>query len=245
MSYTPTNWQTGDTITAEKLNNMQPLPASSASEAGALVMIDGDTGDYTKEGLFQYNRKVTIDCEIDAQTGEITTISTISLNDAFRLLTGSAFLLCNFSLTGITHSVVMELIQADFENSYYAVFAGTFYDPVTHIGRPFSCLISGDITFEWLDKPFLVTLTPTAQDFSGTMDKDPSDINTAIANGMRIMFSIPSLSASVEATQFVGGSVACANITYDIGGQDVLIQIVTSASDSTYSTKIFPLTPMS
>lgn len=94
------------------------------------------------------------------------------------------------------------------------------------------------------DEPFIVTLTPTAQDYSGTMDKTPAEIGGAISDGRRIMFDIPSMSASVEATQFVGVSVACANITYNISGQDVLVQIVTSASDSTYSTKIFPLTLM-
>lgn len=38
MSYTPTNWQTGDTITAEKLNNLEEGVAS-----GAVIITDNGT----------------------------------------------------------------------------------------------------------------------------------------------------------------------------------------------------------
>lgn len=37
MAYTPTNWQTGDTITAEKLNNMEQGIAS-AGDGGLLIV---------------------------------------------------------------------------------------------------------------------------------------------------------------------------------------------------------------
>ena len=40
MSYTPTEWATGDIVTAEKLNNMESgISAASASGGGLLVTI--------------------------------------------------------------------------------------------------------------------------------------------------------------------------------------------------------------
>lgn len=51
MSYTPTNWQTGDTITAEKLNNMEAgIKASDIYGDMFIVhatMIDPETGTLT------------------------------------------------------------------------------------------------------------------------------------------------------------------------------------------------------
>ena len=51
MSYTPTQWQTGDTITAEKLNNMENgiasaphTPIDTYGKNGALVRVSVDDG---------------------------------------------------------------------------------------------------------------------------------------------------------------------------------------------------------
>ncbi len=43
MSYTPTEWNTGDTITAEKLNNMEQGIASAGGGGAFLVGIDIQT----------------------------------------------------------------------------------------------------------------------------------------------------------------------------------------------------------
>ena len=98
--------------------------------------------------------------------------------------------------------------------------------------------------------PLVVTLTPTAQDMSGTMDKTPEEINSAIQNGNQIIFAIPSLGGMIEATQFLynqefGRYQAYANITFDPGTGTTLIQIRTSPNAKNYLTQIFPLTPMS
>ena len=98
--------------------------------------------------------------------------------------------------------------------------------------------------------PYIVTLTPTAADLSGTMDKTPEDINSAIQNENRIIFAIPSLGGMIEATQFLYNQEfdryqAYANITFDPGTGTALIQIQTNPASQTYFTQIFPLTPMS
>lgn len=97
---------------------------------------------------------------------------------------------------------------------------------------------------------FVITLTPTAQDLSGTMDKTPEEINSAILDGLRIMFSIPSFGGYVEATQFLyvpadDINVAYANLVFDPGIGTCIIQINTSSDNSIYFTHIYPLTPMS
>lgn len=45
MSYTPTNWQTGDTITAEKLNNMEQGIAGAVVSFPITYEHDDDSGE--------------------------------------------------------------------------------------------------------------------------------------------------------------------------------------------------------
>ena len=42
MSYTPTNWETGDTITAEKLNKLEQGVANAGGSAGGGVLVVHD-----------------------------------------------------------------------------------------------------------------------------------------------------------------------------------------------------------
>lgn len=103
---------------------------------------------------------------------------------------------------------------------------------------------------ELANDPFVVTLTPTAQDLSGTMDKTPDEIDAAIRNANHIIFEIPSLGGKVEATQFLyypsnDHYIAYANLTFDPGTGTALIQIQTNPAAKAYFTAIYPLTPMS
>ena len=218
MSYTPTNWQTGDTITAEKLNNIESGIAAASevyvininSDANGLYLGNREATNLFLDILPQYGKPM---CFVQTPLEEIYPVSI-----SYHVHEGAIYADCiEIWKTGI-EKIIFERSDIPETGNYYGkVDTGVF----------------------------TVTLTPTAQDFSGTMDKLPGEIAAAFTQSYRIVLRIPSLNASAEATQFIGNSVACANVTYDIGGQDVLIQIVTSASDSTYSTKIFPLTPMS
>ena len=103
---------------------------------------------------------------------------------------------------------------------------------------------------------FVVTLTPTEDDFSGVMDRTPQEITAAYHEGRRIVFDIPTLAASVEATQFMnqysdgsGEIAACANVTYEVTGiGEALIKIITWTGSppqgvtGEYVTSIYPLT---
>ena len=60
MSYTPTNWQTGDTITAEKMNNLEN--GVSNAQNVAVVTLDAE-GFGTSSHLFGYMVYATYDGE--------------------------------------------------------------------------------------------------------------------------------------------------------------------------------------
>lgn len=98
---------------------------------------------------------------------------------------------------------------------------------------------------------FIVTLTPTALDYSGTMDKTPAEIWAAYQTGKLVLFSIPAMSAELVTTQFLevdtdndtenDAVIVAANILYNPGNGNSLFHIATNTSDSTYNVVIYPL----
>lgn len=114
---------------------------------------------------------------------------------------------------------------------------------------------SGISANDTMNEPFVVTLTPTGADLSGTMDKTGDDILQAYLSGRRIRFDVPSLSASTDAMMYnthydIGGDIdnvtASAFVVYDAGSGWINVLISSGVYDSNdYSTTIFPLTPMS
>lgn len=106
---------------------------------------------------------------------------------------------------------------------------------------------------EPIGKKFIVTLTPTAQDFSGTMDKTVAEINAAYEAGQEIWFrfddgnggigDIPLMAAN-SLPSYTYPSFNTQIINEDAG---ILIFVFTRMTDNgtkqTYSTKFYPLTP--
>lgn len=101
-------------------------------------------------------------------------------------------------------------------------------------------------------KKFIVTLTPTAQDFSGTMDKTVSEINAAYEAGQEIWFKV--LTGQDTYTLVPLSNVDKQSQTYPSFAtyvidiiNNMLIVAWTSYTDreekNTYSTTIYALTP--
>ena len=104
-------------------------------------------------------------------------------------------------------------------------------------------------------KKFIVTLTPTSPDYSGTMDKTAKEITDAYNAGQDIWFKITTFPG------FDDVEIPCNSVTFATGytngcfhgeiietAMGVMIVILTSdANDnsSTYSTTIYSLTPAS
>lgn len=102
--------------------------------------------------------------------------------------------------------------------------------------------------------PFIVTLTPTAQDFSGTMDKTVGEITEAYEAGMEIWANIsaqgknlyvPLKMASTDGTNQYPSFDFC---VYDLINNLMILAFTAYTSDGakqTYSTAVYSLTPMS
>ena len=97
--------------------------------------------------------------------------------------------------------------------------------------------------------PFIVTLTPTETDFSGTMDKTCAEIFAAYQAGKRIVASVQGVTQTdllVEASYY---EVDVATISvyfmfeFDYFGNPYLVKFVTA--DGIYTSFLYQLTPMS
>lgn len=102
---------------------------------------------------------------------------------------------------------------------------------------------------------FIVTLTPTSLDYSGTMDKTVAEINAAYEAGMEIVFHV--VTSATEYADIPSAFAAvinpyaymnfCANLFYTVA--NTLVVMETGATDDgtkqTYSTTIYALTPAS
>ena len=105
------------------------------------------------------------------------------------------------------------------------------------------------------NEPFIVTCTPTAQDYSGTMDKTVAEIYAAIQAGRKVIYRIYTGITSyldAEVTMIFTDSAAYPSINAFFLTNtpfDALVEAYTSTTDdgtkNTYGTIIYPLTPMS
>lgn len=101
---------------------------------------------------------------------------------------------------------------------------------------------------------FIVTLTPTALDYSGTMDKTVAEIDAAYQAGKEIIFRI--YSSLTEFTDVKVSSVYKDTLTYPSFNAYIILYLIgvlvfayTSTTDdgtkNTYSTVVYSLTPAS
>lgn len=101
---------------------------------------------------------------------------------------------------------------------------------------------------------FIVTLTPTSPDFSGTMDKTVAEINAAYEAGMEIWFRVITSASSYTDAPLT--SVYKDGLTYPSfnayvidSGMNVILFAGTSTTNDgtkqTYSTTVYSLTPAS
>ena len=254
MSYTPTNWQTGDVVTAEKLNKME----SGIAESSALVVPIYHEVVYRPEGG-AYDEYY-----VPAEYAQ-------AVYDGFFEHPTVFFSFYNIHSSGIPELAIT--FEAKWIKSgtaitpSMAVFATDYIDRqlvyvIQNSGltgaKPFdtwvlnkTAYMAGEnwyLTATTADVDFVITLTPTAQDFSGTMDKIPSEIYEAFQTGLKIKGIVAGMGSTIDFTAFIesNGFVVCqSNFIYNVSGTPVLISLLTSTTDQSYSTQIFPLTPMS
>lgn len=98
------------------------------------------------------------------------------------------------------------------------------------------------------DKLYIVNCTPTALDYSGTIDKTPAQIEAAIQEGKNLLFRIYTSSTSWYDVPWTRVNYVSGNFTYvsfyfvaQTSSGDMLIFGEIAAGTQTYSTIIYPL----
>lgn len=113
---------------------------------------------------------------------------------------------------------------------------------------------SGSAIVSWEPTKFVVTLTPTAQNFSGTMDKTGAEITAAYEAGQQIVFNVVGFpgfdNVYIPATWYTYATnkticAACATLVDITSNLQIVIITTDSSDDSYYSTELYPLTPVS
>lgn len=100
---------------------------------------------------------------------------------------------------------------------------------------------------------FIVTLTPTAQDFSGTMDKTVAEINTAYEAGQQIWFRIEANGTGylMEMSGIGNGDSEATYPSFNVKfiANNILLYVNTGYTNdgmtATYNTLVYSLTPLS
>ena len=110
------------------------------------------------------------------------------------------------------------------------------------------------------NEPFVITLTPTAEDFSGTMDKTPQEIYNAYKANRQIRAKILGIYGAeyTDLWAFMTSAVlhdyptpeqSSVSVNFEFvllfGEEYLLVSVSTSSLASVYFTTAFPLTPMS
>lgn len=224
---------------AKKMPGGGGLPPVTASDAGKVLTVDnsgvwGASGNIVLEGT---------------RSGDDVTITTSPLpsHDAFvnAYKMGRGITLV---LNDVDTIYLLPFEQITSENSvtFYGIGIDFDYRKCAVYIHEMSGTVN--VQFTSLDK-FIVTLTPTATDFSGTMDKTAAEINAAYEAGQEIVFRIygsPTLYYDINATlssksnsddvpSFVGYGI--------LTGQFIVFETTANTLVSTYSTKIYTLTP--
>lgn len=224
MSYTPTTWETGDTITAEKLNNME---GGIAENDGYWIPLTNDND--------------TLVVPSDKRTEVYQALNDPKTNiNGFSLASGDIHLSATVE-THILSITVLRRITATFSAGGVTSFNYNGRIRLTSTGSEW-------YKAEIIPDVFTISLTPTSVvDFSGTIDRTQDEINEAYYNGQEIELAL--LAHYYPATEIDNsGEISCCATFpfYDniVTNSWLLIRAHTN-SDGTYSVDAFPLTPMS
>ena len=103
MSYTPNTWQTGDTVTAEKLNHMETGIGNAANPF--VVMLTPTALDYSGS--------------MDRTVADIYAAYQAGKQIVFRIITGvSTFIDVSINCVGVSQDATYPLFQAYILNTY-------------------------------------------------------------------------------------------------------------------------------
>ena len=254
-----TNPKDGDVMKYDETSGMwvagSSLPPVSSSDNGKVLAVENG-GWAAADNLFVVTASGTPKT-LDKTASEIS--AAVSSGKDVVLVDGTnKYIYC-----GEDNSTIYFLMQSNGKNVHYAYltksddsFASASYPKLmlAFSSDNGSELIVKNGSWTKQKKKFLVTLTPTALDYSGTMDKTVAEINAAYEAGQEIVFRvIMSATAHMDvdctARWFGGSTYPSFNGFILAGDNNVFIFAFTSATNDgtkqTYGTTVYSLTPAS
>ena len=226
------------------------LPAVTPSDAGKVLAVNNSGVWGASDLLTNRNSDTLIQIAAEYTNGSYVCISTFDTNDFInRFLSGSDVRL-NLTVNGVTLQLYPTLL-----GSYYLTIVYETYDPVRKAKLRIDFAPTSETTSVFIsetDNRFIVTLTPTALDYSGTMDKTVAEITEAYKAGRKIVFMVVTGANTYIETdctnRFNNGDDYPAYNAYIIDDQNgVIILASTLATNDgtkqTYTTRVYALTP--
>ena len=234
MSYTPTTWQTGDTITAEKLNNMES-GIENVNEP-FIVTVTGSSADKSYAEIvaaFEADKEVRL------------------------VINRRVYFLSGVEPAGVTFTY---LDQAQASANFVKIESGgrvyssskSFMLPVFEADNGKGLVVKNGVWAKGFPEPFIVTCTPTSGNYSGVMDKTVAEINEAYEAGRKIYFRVltgANTYAEVLCTIAVKDTAlypSYGGYTIDVNNNLFIYAYTGYTNDGTmnaYGASVFPLTP--
>ena len=228
------------------------LPAVSAVDEGKVLTVNNSGVWGASERIAMLHADIDADGAIIKGDG-----NTLSYNDLRELVNVGYNFVCTFYTIAPSYfTAVVRPIQVD---TYTVTFKGEYvdYNNEERYDILFECYEDdGSLAISGNIKPlsdFIVTLTPTALDYSGTMDKTVAEINAAYKAGREIVFhTVTGANTFVETpiSYFAAGDELDYNgFSTNIVQVDqnlFIVAYVGSTADGTkitYGTHIYALTP--
>jgi hypothetical protein len=233
------------------------LPHVTETDNGKVLT--AEEGAWTPLGELQGANNLIIEANVE-QDGSLSTNNTINYLGALYLFNRGCLFVDIYRNDGLEQKV-----KCDFATDLYDglswIFRGDYLDTLS--GKPKTIAVRftpprspdaapASITITNIDanNRFIVTLTPTAQDYSGTMDKTIAEIDAAYKAGRQVVFHLlANASQWYEMDSTERGGDSNTYPSYNACGivGTVFAKFYTGTTDDgtkqTYATNIYTLTP--
>ncbi len=226
------------------------LPTVTSADAGKVLGVNdsGVWGASDRYALFYAD----VDADGVISTGDG---NTLSMSKVSRFVASGYNFACDFTIGQIWFRAVVRPIQVD---TYTVTFKGEYVDYINEERYDILLECSDDDESHLLMltgkvtplSDFIVTLTPTAVDYSGTMDKTVAEIDAAYKAGRKVVFAIGvgTDSYTFDCTMRYSDAdyVYPSYNAYTVMNGNLILAWTGTTDDGdkiTYGTSIYPLTP--
>ena len=237
------------------------LPSVSSADNGKVLGV-ADDGAWSAMSILAPSRSVSIRVNID-QDGSLSTSNTINYGTVVGLY-NCGQLIVDLYRNDVHEQSVYCTLATDILNSLLWIFRGDYLDIITNS----NCVLAvsffpphspdsqaAEISIQKIEKELIVTLTPTALDYSGTMDKTVAEIWNAHNSGQDIVFRFmmgeaeyydvtPNLFQHIDGVSY-GGISASAILATNTFAEIRTVQSVSDGTVNNYYAHIYSLTPAS